>query len=336
MICRNCGFDMKDSQICPRCGAAFGASDVFAPSNVETPNKNNKKGKLKILFGIEIIILVGLMFFMLTFLDKMLDVEISNSMRKNLSVIEKYGYTIQDNTVYLTNQYNPEFIDEDVDYSFIGMKDGSYIEYYVMDEEFNANNQFNAFYENININARNNNYVMRYSLNLDDYRKYVVTTNDKMYVAILDDDNVLHMYGSTNKFKDEYNAILRDMGYVDEIKIEPLFVVSVILISLFFIIISIICVWRIFVKAGISGWFSLVPIVNIYYLYQISFGKGIYFLTLFIPVVNVVFGYIMLYKLAKAFGKSNLFAILNIFFSAVTLQILAFDDSKYNLNVKEG
>lgn len=336
MICRNCGFDMRDSQICPRCGAAFGGNVSIVPYNVEEPSKNKKNKGLKVLFVIEGIILIVLAFFMFMSLEKMLDIEISNSMKKNLSIIEKHGYNIQDNTVYLTNQYNPEFIEEDVDRSFVGMKDGSYIEYYIMDEEFDANNQFNGFYDTININVKNSGYVMRYSLMLDEYKKYVVTTNDKMYVLVLDDENVLSMYGPTVKFKDEYNSILRDMGYVDEVKIEPLFVISVILIMLFFIIISIICNWKIFVKAGISGWFAIIPIINIYYLYKVAFGKGIYFLTVFIPVVNVVFGYIMLYNLAKAFGKSNLFAVLNIFFSVITLQLLAFDDSKYNLNVKEG
>ena len=34
MICRNCGFDMRDSQICPRCGAAFGGNVSIVPNNV--------------------------------------------------------------------------------------------------------------------------------------------------------------------------------------------------------------------------------------------------------------------------------------------------------------
>ena len=48
-----------------------------------------------------------------------------------------------------------------------------------------------------------------------------------------------------------------------------------------------------------------------------------------ITPINILFIPVTCYKLSKAFGKSNLFAVISIFFPYITNQIIAFDDSKY-------
>ena len=49
-----------------------------------------------------------------------------------------------------------------------------------------------------------------------------------------------------------------------------------------------------------------------------------------ITPINLIFILILFYKLAKRFNKSTLFAVLSIFFPYITMQIIAFDSSKYN------
>lgn len=87
--------------------------------------------------------------------------------------------------------------------------------------------------------------------------------------------------------------------------------------------------WKIFVKAGIEGWKSLIPFYNCYCLSELTFNKGWLFILLLISPINIVFMLVMSYKLAKRFGKSTIFAICSIIFPYITMQIIAFDDSKY-------
>lgn len=79
---------------------------------------------------------------------------------------------------------------------------------------------------------------------------------------------------------------------------------------------SIFVMWKIFVKAGKPGWIALVPFYNVYTLFEITWGNGWIFLTIFAPIIPVI-GYIAvavimiltMVKLAKAFGKSGGFAV---------------------------
>ena len=104
-----------------------------------------------------------------------------------------------------------------------------------------------------------------------------------MYILIQEDENVIYLNGNIT-MKDEYNLMLNDMGYKN-IEINPLFIITIILICVFTFGVLFFIYWKIFVKAGVPGWYAIVPILNIYYIYKIAFGRGIYFLTIFIPLV---------------------------------------------------
>lgn len=94
-------------------------------------------------------------------------------------------------------------------------------------------------------------------------------------------------------------------------------------------VVLIISMWKIFAKAGKPGWASIVPIYNLYVLYEISWGKGIYFLLLLIPVVNGFIGILTMYKLGQNFGKSTGFIIGMILLPIVFMPLLAFGDSAF-------
>lgn len=63
-------------------------------------------------------------------------------------------------------------------------------------------------------------------------------------------------------------------------------------------VISLVGMWKIFVKAGKPGWGAIIPFYNMYCLFEMSFGTGWLFLLCLVPCVNVVITIIMWIKLA--------------------------------------
>lgn len=90
-----------------------------------------------------------------------------------------------------------------------------------------------------------------------------------------------------------------------------------------------VCMWKIFAKAGEPGWACIVPFYNLYVEFKITWGNGLFFLLMLIPGVNAVIGIITMVKLAKVFGKGGGFAVGLIFLSIIFLPILAFGDAQY-------
>ena len=125
-------------------------------------------------------------------------------------------------------------------------------------------------------------------------------------------------------------------------------------------ILSIIALWKIFVKAGEKGWKALIPFYNVYILFKICWETR-YFWTylilafvigilsvaveavpedsawalIFTIALLVALGFLVYYaimldvNLSKAFGHGGGFAVGLIFLSFIFELILAFGDSKY-------
>lgn len=108
------------------------------------------------------------------------------------------------------------------------------------------------------------------------------------------------------------------------------------IISLALAVFAIVVMWKIFQKAGKEGWKAIVPFLNVYTLFEITWGNGWYFLLVFLAIIPIL-GYIAVLvlciityvKLAKAFGKSDGFAVGLIFLGVIFMAILAFDSSTY-------
>lgn len=100
-------------------------------------------------------------------------------------------------------------------------------------------------------------------------------------------------------------------------------------ISFIICVIMIVSLWIIFKKAGKPGWAAIIPLYNAYMLYDISFGNGLFFLTSLIPVVNIVFLFILNYKLAKSFDKGIGYFLGLTFLSFIFYPLLAFSKSEY-------
>lgn len=108
-------------------------------------------------------------------------------------------------------------------------------------------------------------------------------------------------------------------------------------IGVFFIIIAlglsilmIISMWKIYVKAGKPGWGSIIPIYNLILLLEIVRRPGWWLiLLLIVPVANLVCSIIMLFDLAKSFGKGTGFGFGLLFLGVIFYPILAFGDAEY-------
>ena len=94
-------------------------------------------------------------------------------------------------------------------------------------------------------------------------------------------------------------------------------------------IISLVAMWKIYVKAGQPGWASLIPIYNIYILLEIVGREWWWLLLLLIPGVNIVIAIILMFDLAKSFGKGTGFGLGLVLLSFIFMLILAFGDAKY-------
>lgn len=103
----------------------------------------------------------------------------------------------------------------------------------------------------------------------------------------------------------------------------------ILFLSMIISVVMLIAYWKLFTKAGLEGWKSLIPIYNFYCIFRLVYGNGWKFLLLLIPFVNLVYVFVLPYKFAKCYDASTAIAVLNIFLPIVALCILAFGDSRY-------
>lgn len=87
--------------------------------------------------------------------------------------------------------------------------------------------------------------------------------------------------------------------------------------------------WKVFTKAGRQGWEAIVPVWNAITLCTIARRPGWWVLLFCIPLVNVVFAFIVYVDLARAFGKGTGFGVLMVFFPFVMIPVLGFGSATY-------
>lgn len=94
-------------------------------------------------------------------------------------------------------------------------------------------------------------------------------------------------------------------------------------------VLTLVAMWKIFVKAGKPGWGCLIPFYSQYCLFDIAWGNGWLFLLTFVPCANFVVMIILFIKLAKAFGKGTGFGIGLVFLNTIFVLILGLGDAEY-------
>ena len=96
------------------------------------------------------------------------------------------------------------------------------------------------------------------------------------------------------------------------------------IIDIVAIVISIVCMWVVFTRAGKPGWGCIVPIYNVILLCDIARRSRWWTLLYFIPIVNIVAYIVLFFCLAKAFGRSDAFGVGLVLLPIIFLPILAF------------
>lgn len=91
----------------------------------------------------------------------------------------------------------------------------------------------------------------------------------------------------------------------------------------------IVCLWKIYKKAGKKGWESIIPIYNIIVLLEIVELPTWYIVLYFIPFANIYAMFKMYIELAHKFGQSTGFGVAMVFFGIICLPILAFGKYSY-------
>jgi hypothetical protein len=89
------------------------------------------------------------------------------------------------------------------------------------------------------------------------------------------------------------------------------------------------CMWRIYVKAGKPGWAAIIPIYNILVQLEILGRPWWFLLLMLVPLVNIVIGIMLLFDLAKVFGKGTGFGFGLLFLPFIFIPILALGDATY-------
>ncbi len=302
---------------CSKCGQPINKNSVFCPCcNKKLKNDSETTKRLILIFIAEIILVV------------LIALGISSYYNKHFS----NQYASQDEFEKFVNDKN--YILEDATQSYGGHSVKTYdfattndenlgIHYLVADSNSNANKVFNNLYHQIE-SQRQSGFMNTVSVDLINYNYYSLEDSENYYVIIKTDNTVFAATG-ISKYKSEINAMVKELGFGYPESVIYIIFSVVLLVS----VIIFVTLWKIFVKAGKNGWQSLIPIYNFYCLSKIAFNKGWLFILMLITPINLVFIPITCYKLAKAFGKNNTFAILSIFFPYITMQIIAFDNSKY-------
>lgn len=99
--------------------------------------------------------------------------------------------------------------------------------------------------------------------------------------------------------------------------------------SLWFIV-GLVAQWWIFKKMGREGWEGVLPLYNLYVLFEVLYGKGWKFLLFLIPLYNIYLLFKVDIELAHRFGRTSGFGVGLVFLTPIFKCILAFSDSQYN------
>ncbi|MBP3602655.1 MAG: hypothetical protein J6J79_00745 [Lachnospiraceae bacterium] len=107
------------------------------------------------------------------------------------------------------------------------------------------------------------------------------------------------------------------------------FFVAYFIVALAICVVVYVAMWKVFEKAGKPGWACLIPFYNMYCLFDMAFGNGLFFLLLFVPCANIVFIIMLYFKLASAFGQGVGFGFGLLFLSPIFMLILGFGKAEY-------
>ncbi len=98
------------------------------------------------------------------------------------------------------------------------------------------------------------------------------------------------------------------------------------LLSLLIALLTLFFMGKTFEKMGRKFWEGFIPFYNIYILLE-ELNKPLWwFIMFFIPVVNLIFAFMLFNELAKRFSRDYIMAIIMTIFPFIGFGILAYSD----------
>ena len=94
-------------------------------------------------------------------------------------------------------------------------------------------------------------------------------------------------------------------------------------------IFMLVCQWKMYVKAGESGWATIIPFYSNYVMFKIAVGNGWKMFFMLIPLFNIGYAFYALYKLGKAYGYGFGMFLLLLFLPVIGLAILGLGKAEY-------
>ena len=91
--------------------------------------------------------------------------------------------------------------------------------------------------------------------------------------------------------------------------------------------------WKCFQKAGKTGWWSIIPIWNIYVIIKISGLSGWWLVGFLIPFVNWIVMFYIHIKFVQKFGKGVAFGIILTILPFIFYPVLGFGNSRYKPDI---
>lgn len=234
--------------------------------------------------------------------------------------METKGYIVED----ITDE--TEYDNVEKAYSAVDEKEGYSVDFYQFISSKYAIRFFKSCENNLQ-RYKQNGYYSTTTINLLNYSVY--DQKDNRNYGIVSRIGATGMRSiSSSEDEKMVNDLFIELGYTDNLEKffdNPFFIIICVVFPLFIII----CLWRIFEKAEIHGWCSIIPFYNLYLLAKMTYDNGWLILLLFIPGVNAFFIIFSLFKFAKAFGKSIWFGFGLWFLMPIFLAILAFGKAQY-------
>ena len=89
-----------------------------------------------------------------------------------------------------------------------------------------------------------------------------------------------------------------------------------IILGSYYSLFSMIGWWGVFKKAGYSGWYALIPFVNLYFICKVITGNGFY-------------AFYLIFRLSYVFGHGFMFGLGLLFIYGLFIVILGFGSSRY-------
>lgn len=100
-------------------------------------------------------------------------------------------------------------------------------------------------------------------------------------------------------------------------------------------ILLVIGLWPVFSKAGVSGFWAIIPFVNVYFLVKISGSRWWFFLLYLIPIVQIIPHFIVTFRVAAAFGKGALFFVFLALIPFIGYLVLGYGSAQYTRPVTD-